>query len=100
MTDHLLLVEDDTALASMVHDFLVGEHFKVSIESNGMNAIDRILSEPFDAVILDIGLPGADGFEVCRKVRPSFAGPILVLTARGDEVDEVVALDVGADDLL
>ncbi|MCC7337000.1 MAG: response regulator transcription factor [Pirellulaceae bacterium] len=100
MTYRVLLVEDDLPLAEMVRDFLVGEDYEVTIEGNGRQAAARIASEPFDAVVLDIGLPGMDGFEVCRSVRPHFAGPIIVLTARGDEMDEVIALEVGADDFV
>lgn len=100
MTHDLLLVEDDANLAAMVADFLVAEGFRVSIEANGTAAAKRISSEPFEAIVLDINLPGMDGFDVCRTVRQDFAGPIIVLTARGDEIDEVVALEVGADDFM
>lgn len=100
MTYRVLLVEDDLPLAEMVRDFLRSEDYEVLIECNGRQAAERIASESFDAVVLDIGLPGMDGFDVCRSVRPHFAGPIIVLTARGDEMDEVIALDVGADDFV
>ena len=97
---HILLVEDDANLADMVRDFLVGEGYQVSWESNGAIAAERLQRDAYDAVVLDIGLPGLDGFDVCRQVRPHFHGPIIVLTARGDEMDEVVALEVGADDFV
>lgn len=100
MTQRVLLVEDDIPLAEMVRDFLSGEGYTVLIEGNGRQAASRIASEPFDAVVLDIGLPGMDGFDVCRNIRPHFTGPIIVLTARGDEMDEVIALEVGADDFV
>lgn len=100
MTHRVLLVEDDLPLAEMVRDFLSGEDYEVLIESNGRQAAERIVSESFDAVVLDIGLPGMDGFDICRSVRPHFTGPIIVLTARGDEMDEVIALEVGADDFV
>ncbi|QDS95700.1 Transcriptional regulatory protein RstA [Roseimaritima multifibrata] len=100
MTYQLLLVEDDHELASMVTDFLRGEGYAVTSESNGKVAAQRIQNESYDAVILDIGLPGMDGITICKTVRPHFEGPILVLTARGDEIDEVVALEVGADDYM
>ena len=96
----LLLVEDDHELASMVEDFLSNEGFSVCLESNGDRAVERIFKETFDVLVLDIGLPGMDGISVCRAVRGHFAGPILMLTARGDEIDEVVALEVGADDYM
>ena len=100
-TQHrILVVEDDAALASMVADFLREEGFHVTIEGNGDTAAIRIIEENPDAVVLDIGLPGKDGFEVCRTVRDAYHGVILMLTARGDEVDEVIGLEVGADDYL
>lgn len=100
MTNHILLVEDDGNLAEMVRDFLSGEGYRISIEPNGAAAVQCIKRETYDAVVLDIGLPGMDGFDVCRNVRPFFDGPIIVLTARGDEMDEVIALEVGADDFV
>ena len=69
-------------------------------ESNGLRAVGLVDSETFDALILDIGLPGMDGIQICRSVRDSFGGPILMLTARGDEIDEVVCLEIGADDYI
>jgi two-component system OmpR family response regulator/two-component system response regulator RstA len=94
----LLLVEDDAPLASMVADFLSPHGFDVSIEGRGDRAARRIIEENPDAVILDINLPGLDGFSVCKSVRPHYRGAIIMLTARGEEVDEVVGLEVGADD--
>ncbi|MEM1070225.1 MAG: response regulator transcription factor [Planctomycetota bacterium] len=96
----MLLVEDDPNLAGMVKDFLEGEGFSVSIEGDGSLAVERIFDESYQAVVLDINLPGMNGFDVCRTVRSRFMGPVIVLTARGDEVDEVVALEVGADDFM
>jgi two-component system OmpR family response regulator/two-component system response regulator RstA len=97
-TCHLLLVEDDAELAAMVCDFLTANGFEVRIEADGTRAAERILHENYDIVVLDIGLPGMDGISICRLVRSEFAGPIVMLTARGDEIDEVVAIEVGADD--
>ncbi len=96
----ILLVEDDAPLASMVADFLAPHGFDVAIEGRGDRAVARIINEQPDAVILDVNLPGLDGISVCRNVRNDFAGPILILTARGEEVDEVVGLEVGADDYM
>lgn len=103
MTDstyRILLVEDDRELATMVADFLTPHGFSVAIESRGDRAVERIREESHDVIILDVNLPGLDGFSVCREVRSGFNGPILILTARGDEVDEVVGLEVGANDYL
>ena len=96
----ILLVEDDARLASMVKDFLTPEGFEVTIEGRGDTAASRIVEEAPDAVILDVNLPGMDGLSVCRTVRSKYNGTILILTARGDEVDEIVGLEVGADDYM
>ncbi len=95
---NLLLVEDDAKLAGLVEEYLVKEGFSVRVESRGDAAIARILAEQPDLVILDVMLPGADGFEVCRRVRNAYRGGILMLTARGEEIDEVLGLELGADD--
>jgi two-component system response regulator RstA len=95
-----LLVEDDERLAALVREYLVGHGFAVSVEGRGDTAPSRILLEQPDLVILDLMLPGQDGLEVCRQVRAQYRGGILMLTARGDEVDEVVGLELGADDYL
>lgn len=96
----ILLVEDDEELASMVADFLEANGIRVAIEGNGAAAAKRIPGDAFDALVLDIGLPGMDGISICKAVRKDFEGPILMLTARGNEIDEVVALEVGADDYM
>lgn len=96
----VLLVEDDLELASMVADFLRSHNVDVDIEPNGDQAVQVIRNGRFNALILDIGLPGTDGISICRQVRSEFNGPILMLTARGDEVDEVTAFEVGADDYM
>lgn len=100
MRHHILLVEDDVPLATMVRDFLIEQDFDVTMQTNGSQAVEQIACENYDAIVLDIGLPGMDGFEVCRAVRPKYTGPIIVLTARGEEIDEVIALEVGADDFM
>ena len=93
-------MEDDVELASMVSDYLAVQGFDVTIETRGDLAAARIRNEQPDVVILDVNLPGMDGFTICRTVRSSYSGPIVILTARGEEVDEVVGLEVGADDYL
>lgn len=100
MAQRLLIVEDDKDLALMVKDFLEAEGFDVHVETTGVSAAKRIVNDSFDAVVLDIGLPEMDGISICRQVRAKFDGPIVMLTARGDEIDEVVALEVGADDFM
>lgn len=84
----------------MIAEFLCQHEFEVNVESNGTVAEQRIVAENPAAVILDVNLPGTNGFEICRHVRSQYNGPILIMTARGDEVDEIVGLDLGADDYL
>ncbi|HON25617.1 MAG TPA: response regulator transcription factor [Myxococcota bacterium] len=96
----IFLVEDDLKLASLVKEFLEGAGFVVDIEPRGDQAVRCIMEENPDLVILDLMLPGLDGLSVCRQVRPKFQNPILMLTALGDEIDEVVGLEIGADDYL
>jgi len=96
----VLLVEDDARLADLVGEYLTENGFDVSFEARGDTAVERIIDDNPDLVVLDLMLPGLDGLEVCRRVRSDFDGGILMLTARGDEIDEVVGLEVGADDYL
>lgn len=94
----ILIVEDDERLASLTKDYLESNGLTVSIEGNGSRAIDRIKSEQPDLVVLDLMLPGEDGLAVCRIVRPYYKGPILMLTARTEDLDQVLGLEMGADD--
>jgi two-component system response regulator RstA len=100
MSDTILLVDDDNQLNRLVVKFL-GEHgFSVAVETNGEDAVERICREQPILVILDIMLPGRDGLSICRSVRPSYGGPILMLTGLGAEIDEVAGLETGADDYM
>ncbi|WP_043309343.1 winged helix-turn-helix domain-containing protein [Pseudomonas sp. ML96] len=94
----ILIVEDDQRLAELTQEYLQSNGLQVSIESDGARAAARILQEQPDLVVLDLMLPGEDGLSICRKVRGQFAGPILMLTARTDDMDEVLGLEMGADD--
>ena len=96
----IVLVEDDLELAGLIAERLEKEGFRVLHEANGKEACARILSEPPDLVVLDIMLPGMDGFEVCKAVRPTYKGPILILTARDEDLDEILGLELGADDFV
>ncbi len=96
----ILLVEDDTRTAELVAAFLRQEAFEVDVIGDGSVAIAHIQAESPDLVVLDWMLPGADGLTVCRQVRDRFDGPILMLTARTDEVDQIVGLEVGVDDYM
>ena len=94
----LLLVEDDVRLATLVGEYLEANGHEVSVEHRGDRAHDRILREKPDLVILDLMLPGEDGLSICRRVRDKYGGPILMLTARAEELDQVLGLELGADD--
>ncbi|WP_442957735.1 response regulator, partial [Polaromonas sp.] len=95
---HILIVEDDQRLADLTRDYLQSNGLAVSIEADGAQAAARILKEQPDLVILDLMLPGEDGLSICRKVRGGYDGPILMLTARTDDMDQVLGLEMGADD--
>ncbi|KZZ55359.1 DNA-binding response regulator [Oleiphilus sp. HI0125] len=96
----ILIVEDDERLAGLTKEYLESNGLVVSVEGNGTNAVDRIVNEKPDLVVLDLMLPGEDGLSICRKVRPSYNGPILMLTARTDDLDQVLGLEMGADDYM
>ena len=94
----ILIVEDDERLATLTKDYLESNGLKVSVEGDGSRAIERIKTEQPDLVVLDLMLPGEDGLAVCRIVRPYYKGPILMLTARTEVLDQVLGLEMGADD--
>jgi two-component system response regulator RstA len=94
----ILIVEDDERLAELTREYLESNGLKVAIESDGAKAAARILRDQPDLVVLDLMLPGEDGLSISRKVRPSYHGPILMLTARSDDMDQVLGLEMGADD--
>lgn len=95
---HIMIVEDDDRLAALTREYLEHNGMKVKVVSNGEQAIRQIRREQPDLVVLDLMLPGADGLTVCREVRPDFRNPILMLTARTDDMDQVLGLEIGADD--
>ena len=100
MAHRILLIDDDARLAGMVSEYLTSAGFHVSVVGRGDAGIERLVREPFDALVLDLMLPDMDGLEVCRRVRAKTDVPILMLTARGDAADRIVGLEIGADDYL
>ncbi|HUS54758.1 MAG TPA: response regulator transcription factor [Thermohalobaculum sp.] len=100
MTEQMLLIEDDARLAGMVRDYLGGSGFVVTIAGTGAEGLALQRARGFDAVILDLMLPDMDGLEVCRALRAAGSVPILMLTAKGDPMDRIVGLELGADDYL
>ncbi len=94
----ILLVEDDQKLANLVKQYLEKANYKVKIESDGNRTIGTVERFEPDLIILDIMLPGRDGLSICKEIRPTFLGPILMLTARNEDFDQVLGLEFGADD--
>jgi len=95
----ILVVEDEPTIATGLQDDLEQESYTVEVVNDGAVAIKRILEGEFDLILLDVMLPGADGFTVCRDVRmKGIRTPIIMLTAKGQEVDRIVGLELGADD--
>ena len=100
MSEQVLLIEDDARLAEMVQDYLGQSEFDVTIAENGTKGLALLKSGNFEAVLLDLMLPDIDGLEVCRIIRTSSRIPILMLTAKGEPMDRIVGLELGADDYL
>jgi DNA-binding response OmpR family regulator len=97
---HLLLVDDDQQLAAMLHEFLELQGFKVDVIGDGEAALEQIATQPPELVILDVMLPGMNGFEVLEQLRKTHDLPVIMLTARGEESDRILGLMRGADDYL
>ena len=98
--DRVLIIEDDERLASLTQEYLEANGFQAIVEADGALAVERIIELQPGLVILDLTLPGVDGFSICRRVKPHYAGSILIMTGRTDEVEQVLALEIGADDYL
>lgn len=96
----ILIIDDDRELCALIEDYLTPLRYVVVAEHAGRAGAERALAEEFHAVILDVMLPGADGFEVLRRIRSQSDVPVLMLTARGEETDRIVGLEMGADDYL
>ncbi len=100
MSQSIVLVEDDKPLADLIREYLAEFGYQTEWVADGMEAEALIVKRQPPLVIMDIMLPGQDGFSLCRAVRPKYPGPILFLTARSDQLDEIVGLEIGADDYL
>ena len=94
----ILIVEDEVAIADLEKDYLELSGFEVEIENDGTKGIERALHEEFDLFILDLMLPGVDGFEICKKIRETKNTPILMVSAKKDDIDKIRGLGLGADD--
>jgi two-component system response regulator CpxR len=98
--DQILIIDDDVALCELVTEYLEPLGFKIATAHRGDLGVDRALQEHPSLVVLDVMLPGLNGFEVLRKIREHSKVPVLMLTARGDDVDRIIGLEIGADDYL
>jgi two-component system response regulator CpxR len=96
----ILVIDDDRKLCRLIRDYLEPMGYAVELAHTGPEGVERATGEPWQAVILDVMLPGLDGFEVLKRIRAKVDVPVLMLTARGDEADRIVGLEIGADDYL
>ena len=96
----VLIVEDEVAIADLERDYLELSGFDVDTENDGLVGLKRALSEDFDMFILDLMLPGVDGFEICRQIRAEKNTPILMVSAKKDDIDKIRGLGLGADDYI
>ncbi len=99
-TSKILLVDDDLKFCRLTADYLGRFGFAVSLANDGQEALTKLEKDGFDAVVLDVMMPGMDGFEVLKRIRDRCDTPVLMLTALGDETDRIVGLEIGADDYL
>src|ERR1700680_42390 len=100
MAERILLVEDDPRLAEMLSEYLGQAGFHITVAALGAAALERLSGAQFDAIVLDLMLPDMDGLDLCREGRAKSDTPVLMLTGRGDAIDRIVGLELGADDYL
>jgi two-component system response regulator CpxR len=98
--NNILIIDDDLDLCDLLRDYLTPEGFVAESVHNGLTGVERAVSGQYSLVVLDVMLPGTNGFEVLRRIRAASRVPVLMLTARGDDVDRIVGLEIGADDYL
>lgn len=96
----ILIIEDDSSIASIERDYLIANGYYVDIQMDGESGLKSALTGEYDLILLDIMLPKMDGFEICRKVRPHINVPILMVTAKKDDIDKIRGLGIGADDYI
>jgi DNA-binding response OmpR family regulator len=95
---HLLVVDDDAGVLDLLRRYFSGQGFEVSVAANGAEMRDVLARTSVDLMLLDLGLPGEDGFELTRQLRKNWNGALIIITGRGESVDRVVGLELGADD--
>lgn len=95
----ILIVEDEESIAELEKDYLELSGFEVEIENDGESGLKRALEEEFDLFILDLMLPGVDGFEICKRIRENKNTPIIMVSAKKDDIDKIRGLGLGADEI-
>jgi DNA-binding response OmpR family regulator len=100
LTNKILIIEDEESIANLEKDYLELSDFDVTIANDGKTGLDQALSGEFDLIVLDLMLPGVDGFEICKKVRAESEIPVIIVSARKDDIDKIRGLGLGADDYM
>ena len=100
MKPHVLIIEDDASIADLQKDYLEINDMTVTIEHDGKKGLEAALNEPFDLIILDVMLPTMDGFEICRAIRKKKQTPIMIVSAKKEDIDKIRGLGLGADDYI
>ncbi len=98
--EKILIIEDETAIAELEKDYLELSNFEVTIEADGVNGAARALDEDFDLILLDLMLPGMDGFDICKLIREKKDTPLIIVSAKKDDIDKIRGLGLGADDYM
>ena len=96
----IMIVEDEPKLSSLLHDYLIGAGYETELHADGSNVVESVQNSTPDLMLLDLLLPGKDGLSICREVRAFSNVPIIMLTARVEEIDRLLGLDLGADDYI
>ena len=99
MSKRILIIEDEESIAELERDYLELSNFEVEVANDGQLGLDKALGEEFDLIILDLMLPGVDGFEICKQVRNNKNTPIIMVSAKKDDIDKIRGLGLGADDI-
>ena len=100
MSKRILIIEDEESIAELERDYLELSNFEVEVANDGQLGLDKALGEEFDLIILDLMLPGVDGFEICKQVRNNKNTPIIMVSAKKDDIDKIRGLGLGADDYM
>ncbi|WP_407081822.1 response regulator transcription factor [Psychrobacillus antarcticus] len=100
MPSRILIIEDDISIAELQRDYLEIHQMKADIVTDGLEGVDRALNEPFDLIVIDLMLPSMNGFEICRRIREKKNVPIMIVSAKKEDIDKIRGLGLGADDYM